>query len=380
MTSFAAFAIVGAGPSGATAAERLARAGFPVTLFDPKGAWEKPCGGGVTAKALGRYAYLVDDPDWPSQEIDRIRLVGPGRRAVTVALDAPFRIYSRERLNGLLLARAREAGAEYVGEAVSRFVREEGGWRLETKTGSWRADVLVGADGAGSVVRRDLVGRFRPTDVALTLGYNAPGGGRSEAAIDFPADFTGYIWAFPRSDHTNFGIINRLNERPAAELKELLHAFMDDYCGGRARVEEMAFYGAKAPMLARGSWHEARATGDGWALVGDAAGFVDPITGEGIYFAIRSGELLSEAFERGEGLAGYERAWLSDFGEDLAVASRHLERFYHGRFLSAPVIDRALLFSARHAGFRRVLRNALGGEQSYLTLKRDLVLSALRVV
>jgi flavin-dependent dehydrogenase len=154
---------------------------------------------------------------------------------------------------------------------------------------------------------------------------------------------------------------------------------MDEYYGGRAPVEEMSYYGAKVPMLARGSWREARATGDGWALVGDAAGFVDPITGEGIYFAIRSGELLAEAFASDAGLEGYERAWYSDFGEDLAVASRHLDRFYRGRFLGAPVLDRALAFSARHAGFRRVLRRALGGEQSYLTLKRDLVVNALRI-
>ena len=79
MSGGPSFAIVGAGPSGATAAERLARAGLDVTLFDPKGAWEKPCGGGVTTKALERYAYLLDDPSWPSQPIDRITLVGPGR-------------------------------------------------------------------------------------------------------------------------------------------------------------------------------------------------------------------------------------------------------------------------------------------------------------
>lgn len=375
MTSFA---VVGAGPSGAAAAERLARAGHDVTLFDPKGPWEKPCGGGVTTKALRRYAHLLDAPDFPSQPVDRIRLVGPGRRAVTLELDRPFRIYSRERLNSLLLARAEAAGARFVREQVSRFAREEsGGWRVETKSGVHHADVLVGADGAGSVVRRELAGRFRPTDVALTVGYNAPGGGRSEVTIDFPPDFTGYIWAFPRTDHTNFGIINRLNERPAAELKTLLHEFMDDYYGRPAPYDEMSFYGAKVPMLARGSWRDVTATGPDWALVGDAAGFVDPITGEGIYFAIRSGELLGEAFDRGEGLAGYDRAWFEDFGEDLAVASRHLERFYHGRFLGAPVIDRALLFSSRHAGFRRVMKRALGGEQSYLTLKRDLVLNAL---
>ena len=375
------FAIVGAGPSGASAAERLARAGFAVTLFDPKGAWEKPCGGGVTAKALGRYAYLIDDASWPSQPIERISLVGPGRGRVTIPLDRPFRIYSRERLNGLLLSRAQEAGAELVGEAVVRFSKEDdGAWRVETRSGARRADVLVGADGAGSIVRRELTGRFRPEDVALTLGYNAPRPGTTEVEIDFPPAFTGYLWAFPRTDHVNFGVINRLNERTAPELKELLHAFMDRYYGGRAPFDEMSYYGAKVPMLARGSWDGMRVTGPDWALVGDAAGFVDPITGEGIYFAIRSGELLADAFVEGEGLERYEREWREDFGEDLAVASHHLERFYQGRFFGASVIDRALLLSRAHGGFRRVMRKALVGEQSYLTLKRDLAVSALRVV
>lgn len=375
------FAIVGAGPAGASAAERLSRAGFEATLFDPKGAWEKPCGGGVTTKALERYAYLLDDPSWPSQPIDRITLVGPGRGRLSLPLERPFRIYSRERLNGLLLERAREAGARFVGEAVSRFERDaEGRWRVETKRGAWQADLLVGADGAGGVVRRELAGRFRPDDVALTMGYNAPSGGSTEVLIDFPPGLTGYLWAFPRTDHVNFGVINRLNERTAAELKSLLHAFVDGYYGGRAPYEEMSFYGAKVPMLGRGSWREVRATGPGWALVGDAAGFVDPITGEGIYFAIRSGELLAESFASGGGLAAYDRAWFEDFGEDLEVASRHLDRFYRGRFLGAPVVDRALGFSSRHPGFRRVMTRALGGEQSYLTLKRDLVAGALRVV
>jgi geranylgeranyl reductase family protein len=375
-----AFAVVGAGPAGATAAERLRRAGFAVTLFDPKGAWEKPCGGGVTAKALRRYAYLLDDEAWPCQTVERIRLVGPGRRELTLEVDRPFRVYARERLNGLLLDRAREAGAEYVAEAVSRFERDGEGWRVETKTGAWRADVLVGADGAGSVVRRDLAGRFRPTDIALTMGYNAPGGGTTEAIIDFPPELTGYIWAFPRTDHTNFGIFSRLNDRTAADLKSLLHAFMDRFYGGRAPLETMSFFGAKVPMLERESWREARATGDGFALVGDAAGFVDPITGEGIYFAIRSGELLAEAFASGRGLEGYERAWYEDFGEDLEAGARHLDRFYRGTFLGGRVIDRALLFSKRHAGVRRVMKRALGGEQSYETLRRDLLLGAWRFV
>jgi geranylgeranyl reductase family protein len=375
-----AFAVVGAGPAGATAAERLARAGFETTLFDPRGAWEKPCGGGVTAKALGRYAYLVDAERWPSQTVDTITLVGPNRRSLSIGLDRPFRVYARERLNGLLLDRAVGAGARFVNEAVSSFERDGDGWRVATPSGEWRADVLVGADGAGSVVRRDLAGRFRPTDIALTMGYNAPGGGGREAIIDFPPGLTGYIWAFPRTDHTNFGIFSRLNERTAAELKALLHAFMDRFYGGAAPREAMSFFGAKVPMLERESWRASRATGDGFALVGDAAGFVDPITGEGIYFAIRSGELLADAFASGGGLEAYERAWYEDFGEDLEAGAKHLDRFYRGTFMGGRVVDRAILFSSVHAGVRGVMRRALGGEQSYTTLRRDLLMSALRFV
>ena len=374
------FAIVGGGPSGSFAAAELARSGFSVTLFEPKGAWEKPCGGGVTTKALERYAFLLDHPSWPSQTIDRIALVAPGGRRLEMALERPFRVYDRTRLNGLLLERAREAGATVVAESVSRFERADAGWRVTTRSGEYAAGVLVGADGAGSVVRRDLAGRFRPGDVALTVGYNAPpslGRPLTTVDIEFPPRLTGYVWAFPRTDHVNFGVINRLNERPAAELKTLLHDFMERYYGGPI-PESAEFYGAKVPMLGRGSWREARATGDGWALIGDAAGFVDPITGEGIYFAIRSAELLAASFVEGSGLAGYERAWFEDFGEDLEVASKYLDRFYRGRFLGAPVIDRAVGLSARHAGFRRVMARALGGERFYLTLKRHLVINALR--
>jgi flavin-dependent dehydrogenase len=369
---------VGAGPAGAFAAENLARAGVRVTIFDPRGAWEKPCGGGVPARALGRYAFLLDDPAWPKRPIERVTLVGHGERLSIEFRRPPMVVYARERLNALLLGRAQAAGAEFVRESAVRFDREGDGWRVGTRSGEWRVDALVGADGAGSVVRRRLLGNFRSADLGLTLGYYGPAEGSAEAIIEFPANFTGYLWAFPRTDHMNFGIFNRLGERTSKELKAMLHRFVDAYYGGPAPYERMEYYGAKAPMLAHGSWERLTAAGPGWALVGDAAGFVDPITGEGIYFAMRSGELLASALAGGAGTEGYERAWRRDFGEDLAHASRRMERFYRGRFLGASFIDRTLLFARWHAGIRRVMCRALGGEQSYATLKRDLILNAAR--
>ena len=135
-------------------------------------------------------------------------------------------------------------------------------------------------------------------------------------------------------------------------------------------------FGAKVPMLTPEAWPDLVTNGPDWALIGDAAGFVDPITGEGIYYAIRSGELFARTILEGGSTSDYARVWRLDFGEDLAAASRYYNRFYRGRFLGASFVDRAIQFSRVHAGVRRVMRRALGGEQSYVTLKRDLVLGA----
>jgi len=375
-------AIVGAGPAGSFAAEMLARAGRSVAVFDPKGAWEKPCGGGITARALERYRFLVDDPGWPKQRINRITIVGPSRRRFSIDFDdEPFVVYSRARLNGMLLERAREAGALFVHESVARFERDGEYWRVATKQGEWSAKLLVGADGAAGITRARLAGRFDAEEFAAAVGFNAPGGGSKELVIDFPPDVAGYLWAFPRTDHTNFGVAVRARDRSGPQLREMVRRFAGEYYGGKAPDESsLAYYGAKIPMLTPAVWKSLRATGDGWALVGDAAGFVDPITGEGIYFALRSAELLAEAVANGTGVEGYERAWRADFGHDLLQAARYFRRFYGGTFLGAPFIDRTLLFATYHRGVRHVLGRALAGLQSYETLKRDLLLSAVRVL
>src|ERR1041384_6692196 len=125
MTERAAeIAIIGAGPAGAFLASRLAEAGREVALFDPKGAWEKPCGGGVPTRALREYAALLNRAEHPRKLIRRVPLVSPVMRRVTIDFDEPFAIYSRQVLNGLVLDRALESGARFVRAAVTEFARE----------------------------------------------------------------------------------------------------------------------------------------------------------------------------------------------------------------------------------------------------------------
>ena len=169
----AEIAIIGAGPAGAHLATRLATDGCNVVLFDPKGAWEKPCGGGVPTRALREFDFILKSSFYPRKLIRRITMISPLDRHVTLTLEEPFAVYSRHVLNGLVLDRAIEAGAQFVRESVCDFARENNGWTISTDSGSrWSARFLVGADGAASFTRRRLIGIFPKQDLALAFGYN----------------------------------------------------------------------------------------------------------------------------------------------------------------------------------------------------------------
>jgi geranylgeranyl reductase family protein len=408
----AEIAIIGAGPAGAYLASRLAKANRDLILFDPKGAWEKPCGGGVPTRAIREFAYLFENENYPRKTISQITMVSPAGRRVRLTVDKPFAIFSRSVLNGLVLDRALESGAEFVRAAVTDFLRERDGWTIKTDDGrTFRSRFLVGADGAASPSRRRLVGIFPKQDLALAFGYNViddarPNGrlnGESrgkglslfdpdEVVVAFPRDFTGYLWAFPRPGVMNFGVASKLGERTSDDLRRLLSEFVKDYYGGRMPApERMSFFGAKIPTLDLSSWKNLRTSGDGWALVGDAAGFADPITGEGIYYAFKSADLLAEAL-LGSGInegaridyifaaARYDHLWRQSFGGELEHASYRLPQFYHGRFLGRIFTDAMILLARHHRGVRTILMRALVGEQSYVTLKRDLIRRAYQII
>ena len=409
MTEEAAeIAIIGAGPAGAHLASRLALAGREVFLFDPKGAWEKPCGGGVPTRAIREFAFILESSDYPRKLVRRITMISPVGRRVSLTVDEPFAIYSRKVLNGLVLDRAIEAGVRFVRAAVSDFSRDGDGWNLITGDGRKRsARFLVGADGAASFARRRLVGIFPKHDLALAFGYNVEMDGNDlreatsnrkrkknelsmdEVVVRFPKNFTGYLWAFPRPGVMNFGVASKLGEKTSDELRALLMSFVADYFGGRMPdSSRVSFFGAKIPTLDLKSWKGLRTSGEGWALVGDAAGFADPITGEGIYYAFKSADLLAEALISASASSNayaraaqtYDEMWRAAFGQELEHASYRLPQFYHGRFIGHIFTDAMILLARYHRGVRTILARALTGEQSYVTLKRDLMRRAFQII
>ncbi len=363
-------AVLGGGPAGAYAAERLASAGLPTFLFDEKLAWEKPCGGGLTFKAYHRYPFLISNSR-PKKLVTRLRLAAPGVGACSMNLKRPLIVYSRRELNAMLLERAAQAGASLERERVTGLRRTEGGWAVETSRGTVHAHYCIIATGARNPLR-PYGTRWSAADTMHALGYYLPGE-QDHIDVQFLDHFEGYIWVFPRCGHLSVGICGK--GEAARRLKLRLHRFLEER---GLSWEGAPFYAHVLPSLAPGSWRRNRIAGEGWMAAGDAAGLVDPITGEGLYYAVRSAELAARALveegRQGEaaGLA-YQRWVLEDFGRDLEFAARLSKRLFLGRLLFGSVPARVVGFSRQSPRFLDLVQDLLAGTQSYLGLKNRLV-------
>lgn len=351
-------------------------------VFEEKLGWEKPCGGGLPYKALRRYPFLLEAIE-PHTLVHEAELVAASGECVRFSLQQPLAIYCRAVLNELLLRRAHVAGAEVIEDRVLGFERLRQGWRLRTRRRHYLADHLVLAAGARTPLRQQLTSAFSQRDFMLTFGYYAPGSD-SLLRVQFFEDFEGYAWSFPRPDHLSLGICGKVGEASMTDLKERLHSFMRRF-GYVTDGERSPVFSHLLPALSVESWNNLNLTGPGWALAGDAAGLVDPVTGEGIYFAMRSGELLAEALLEGDPQAYPGRVW-RDFGRKLALGARAARFFYHETFLGGGSTTRLVQFARRSPAFQNLLRDLIDGSQSYpglatrlyKTLARSAVEIALR--
>jgi len=362
-------AVVGAGPAGTWTSILLARTGHSVTLIDSQAPWEKPCGGGVTAKALDGFGIF--ESDLPRNNIDGIAIYFGDKLSVTVHPQEPIAVVSRRDLGQYLLQEAEKSGVSLLKDRVTHIESTSPGWRLTTRESSVQSDFLIGADGASSLVRRSVSTGIQPEDLCVTLGYFIPGKFLSQMKIYFVPDFEGYIWSFPRQSHTSYGLITRSEPGWTSRAKTLLSNFITADLGSEV-LEHAEFYSAPVPCLGPRAWKKNQIAGPGWALVGDAAGLVDPITGEGIYYAFKSGQLQAEAIGQPN---QYEAKVQLTIGRELEHCSRMYKRFYRGRFFGADFKKRTIQFSRRSRTVRTILGNLIAGNQSYLNLKKKLVFS-----
>lgn len=358
-------AIVGAGVAGSRLAYLLARAGLGVTLFEPRPGWEKPCGGGLTDKLLTEFGDVVEGLPALREHFRLEVLFSSGRRAST-AMERPLVTVSRKALGAFLLDRAVEAGARLRAERVSSIRKEAGEIELATRSGAHRTGMVVGADGVYSLVRRTFLRPFRMDELWLAHGSLLPVEVDLPITVQFFHGAHGYAWIFPRAGGTSVGIIARKADgRRRGQLLERLFAFVRDEFDRRGLPPPDLGrpYGWMLPGLGPRAFADNLVAGPGWALVGDASGSVDPLTGEGIYYALKTAHLLAEALIGGR-LPAYEQAWNAMASTSIAKVSKKLDAFYH------PVALRALGVLLDYSpSVRNLTRDLVCGSQRYDALK-----------
>lgn len=358
-------AIVGGGPAGALCAEKLSIAGFNVSLFDEHLAWEKPCGGGLTHKAIEKYPFLLDGPA-AKKQVHAAELISSRGHRARFQMSRPLVIYSRAVLNGLLLGRAEAAGCKMHHARVTRVDTSGPQVSLTAAGIEHSADFVVLAAGARNQLLPGTT-PLRPRDLEVTLGYFIPAK-EEMIKIKFLDRMSGYLWSFPRTDHLSVGICAKMAQYTTQRLRNLLDTFIREE---KIPVAGAQFYSHVLPSPELGTLRHRKIAGRNWALAGDAAACVDPITGEGLFYALRSGDLLAQSLIAAQP-ENYPARLRAEFISDLEIATRLVRRVFGGTFLGGAVTTRMVQFARRSATFRELLRDLFSGAQDYRSLRKRL--------
>jgi geranylgeranyl reductase family protein len=370
-------AVVGGGPAGAWTAHLLAKGGARVTLFDHSHPREKPCGGGLTGRALA----LVESALPP----DRVPMVRPAAalftadattEAAAVALDEMpaqagsrrLSIASRRDFDRALLDGAVARGVRLVPERIVDIQTDPGGVLLRTASNKHRAAFVIGADGANSLVRRRVHRAFHRSQLSVATGVFAIGATSQEVRIHCVSRPGGYIWSFPRRDHLAVGICTKAESAPPQEaLRDIARAWMEETRIGQGAT--LRPYSWPIPTLSPTDFAQDVVAGSRWLLAGDAAGLVDPLTREGIFFALKSGEFAAQAvLHEAEPSRGYEARIRDELHPELRRAALFARGFFQ------PGFTRLLIHAlARSGRIRDVMRDLVVGTQPYRGLERRLL-------
>jgi geranylgeranyl reductase family protein len=361
--------VAGAGPAGSAAAMRLALGGARVLLVDkarfPR---DKPCGGGLTGRAL---RHLPCDVEPVVERVVR-RLVVRARYAARVAKATPdplIEMTQRRRLDLHLAERAAAAGVDFRdGVGVAAIELDDSGVTARLDGTAVRASFAVGADGANGVVAR-LAGLGHGIVRGVALEGNVRWGAIAREPYDDSAWVElgvvpgGYGWVFPKGDHANLGVGGWMSEGP--RLRDHLDRLAGAHGVSPSELESVR--GHRLPMRELG----APATRGRVLLVGDAAGLVDPLSGDGMYEAFVSARIASEAI-----LAGKPE----EYEPALAAA---LDRHAAASWKAKRVADRyprACLWALRAPGVFGAVAGLLQGDLGHPSEAPRLAQPPLRVL
>ncbi len=354
--------IVGAGPAGCAAAYDLATAGNEVLLLDraefPR---QKACAGGLTLKAVKALRYSIEPV--VRQHVAHMRVERNANRSIVLRRRSPYCVMTvRHELDDYCFRQTLAAGAEFQRiRTVSAIAEDSSGITVVADGETLQARFLIGADGVHSQVRQltDASAGWFWRAFALEATVPLPNASEQELVFDFAPVRNGYGWIFPKGDHINIGLYSYADDEKIDRTR--LGAYIRDRFGDASATSVIGQYAGFGA-----SRHEITATRV--FLVGDAGGFVDPLTGEGIYFAIASGQAAAAAIK--SELDSDAPAYLhfvdgtAKLRAELAISTSAARWFYGNldqgcRLLSMPMLRTAALNAfANGLGLARLAKHA----------------------
>lgn len=362
--------VIGSGPAGSAAATVAARGGLRVALLD-KAAFprDKLCGGAITGRAARFMADIFGQPVTSDMFLTsrRFRLAWFGKPLGVIENAPPIHLGLRRRFDAMLQSHAIAVGAQVFAPVRLTTIDPKAGIVTLADGRMLQAPVVVGADGVNSAVARALYGRaYEPGQVAFALEIEAPRPDRSDRTveIDLGAAEWGYGWVFPKKRSLTIGVGGLHTENP--DMKARMQAYLALHCPADQVTELLT--GCKGAFIPGGLRRDP--PGGGRALLtGDAAGLVDPMTGEGIGWAMRSGQLAAEAALAAFAESRPERA-LEHYTRLLKPVQFEIDRAHrlHRIIYAKPMRAAAARFIASNQGLQRAYLKLLAGERDYKDL------------
>lgn len=335
-------AIVGAGPAGSTAAIFLSKKGFKVALIDksdfPR---DKPCGGGLPNHVLKRFSNIIPKDIIESHSYGGTTISPSLKYKIKYTTNKPFTsMILRKKFDNRLVKKAIENGADFKpGKKVNDIkISNDKGTVIFDDNTNISSRIIIGADGVWSTVAKKTGLRKKNTKIGFSVveEYDVDedimdkyfGERRLGYVHSKFQNVTGYGWVFPKKKHLNIGIgVIEYNPRNKEinNLKEIYSNYLSILKKQKlipGNIEIKKIKGGALPVYPLKKTYSNRVL-----LIGDAGGFINPTSGEGIYYAMASAEIAAETI--GESLnckdtsekflLNYQKKWKKDFGKELRL-------------------------------------------------------------
>ena len=360
--------IVGGGPAGSYLGHLLAKNGKNPIIFDHSHPREKPCGGGITALAIEKFPFLQK---FPGEKIPEhgIELISPDGLSVMSTGKKHSFTFSRLLFDKFILDEAIKEGCKLIEEKVIDVKLKNNIWEIKTKNKIYKAKIIIGADGVNSIVRKKILSPIPKEDTGVCYGCFATSKKTEIPRIKFLDNKQGYIWCATRDDHLSIGI-GAESSNPK-NIKKIFNDFLSSYYPD---ITITSTWGAKIPHVKNHNFYKAKCAGKNWLLIGDAAGHVDSISGEGITYALWSAELASKAILE-DNPVSYDKLWRDRYGEELVASCKMRDVFYNPHILKF-----ALKLAKENKTISTLLYDVMNSQQSYQDLIGRFIIDLPKII